>query len=137
MNCAPNACKWCFRIHIPRSIRGGASRSIVTQRWKPVAAMRVGTNVWRETGELLAEVGLSADVAFAATWTIVGRPASTQSISARALCNLFPRSLIADEYRFRARRSYSRPQLLNLLTRLRAEVGFAKLLYLARPVVVR
>jgi len=98
--------------------------SIVTQ------AMEAGSRhaSWDErlarTGELLAEVGLSADVASRLPGHLSGGQRQRINI-ARALCNI-PKILIADEIVSGLDVSIQ-AQLLNLLTRLRAELGFAML----------
>ncbi len=98
--------------------------SIVTQ------AMEAGSRHarWDErlvrTKELLAEVGLSADVASRLPGQLSGGQRQRINI-ARALCNI-PKILIADEIVSGLDVSIQ-AQLLNLLTRLRAELGFAML----------
>jgi peptide/nickel transport system ATP-binding protein len=98
--------------------------SIVTQ------AMEAGSRhaSWDErlarTRELLAEVGLSADVASRLPGQLSGGQRQRINI-ARALCNI-PKILIADEIVSGLDVSIQ-AQLLNLLARLRAELGFAML----------
>ena len=98
--------------------------SIVTQ------AMEAGSRHarWDErlarTRELLAEVGLSADVASRLPGQLSGGQRQRINI-ARALCNI-PKILIADEIVSGLDVSIQ-AQLLNLLARLRAELGFAML----------
>jgi peptide/nickel transport system ATP-binding protein len=98
--------------------------SIVTQ------AMEAGSRHarWDErlarTRELLAEVGLSADVASRLPGQLSGGQRQRINI-ARALCNI-PKILIADEIVSGLDVSIQ-AQLLNLLTRLRAELSFAML----------
>ena len=76
------------------------------------------------TNELLAEVGLSADVASRLPGQLSGGQRQRINI-ARALCNI-PKILIADEIVSGLDVSIQ-AQLLNLLARLRAELGFAML----------
>jgi peptide/nickel transport system ATP-binding protein len=98
--------------------------SIVTQ------AMEAGSRHanWDErlsrTRELLAEVGLSADFASRLPGQLSGGQRQRINI-ARALCNI-PKILIADEIVSGLDVSIQ-AQLLNLLARLRAELGFAML----------
>jgi dipeptide transport system ATP-binding protein len=98
--------------------------SIVTQ------AMEAGTRhaSWEErlarTKELLAEIGLSADFAARLPGQLSGGQRQRVNI-ARALCRL-PKVLIADEIVSGLDVSIQ-AQLLNLLARLRAELGFAML----------
>ncbi len=98
--------------------------SIVTQ------AMEAGSRhaTWNErlarTKELLAEVGLSGDVAARLPGQLSGGQRQRINI-ARALCNI-PKILIADEIVSGLDVSIQ-AQLLNLLARLRAELGFAML----------
>jgi peptide/nickel transport system ATP-binding protein len=98
--------------------------SIVTQ------AMEVGSRhaSWEErrarTAELLAEVGLSADFATRLPGQLSGGQRQRINI-ARALCNI-PKILVADEIVSGLDVSIQ-AQLLNLLARLRAELGFAML----------
>ncbi len=98
--------------------------SIVTQ------AMEAGsrhTN-WNErlarTRELLAEVGMSPDFAARLPGQLSGGQRQRINI-ARALCNI-PKILVADEIVSGLDVSIQ-AQLLNLLARLRAELGFAML----------
>jgi peptide/nickel transport system ATP-binding protein len=98
--------------------------SIITQ------AMEGGTRQasWEErlkrTDELLAEVGLAADFATQLPGQLSGGQRQRVNIG-RALCNI-PKILIADEIVSGLDVSIQ-AQLLNLLTRLRAELGFAML----------
>jgi peptide/nickel transport system ATP-binding protein len=98
--------------------------SIVTQ------AMEAGSRhaSWDErlarTRELLAEVGLSADFAARLPGQLSGGQRQRINI-ARALCTL-PKILVADEIVSGLDVSIQ-AQLLNLLARLRAELGFAML----------
>ena len=98
--------------------------SIVTQ------AMEAGSrhSSWDErlarTRELLAEVGLSADFAARLPGQLSGGQRQRINI-ARALCTL-PKILVADEIVSGLDVSIQ-AQLLNLLARLRAELGFAML----------
>ena len=98
--------------------------SIVTQ------AMEAGTRHadwdarWVRTRELLAEVGLAADFGTRLPGQLSGGQRQRINI-ARALCSL-PKVLIADEIVSGLDVSIQ-AQLLNLLARLRAELGFAML----------
>jgi peptide/nickel transport system ATP-binding protein len=98
--------------------------SIVTQ------AMEAGSRhaSWDErlarTRELLAEVGLSADFAGRLPGQLSGGQRQRVNI-ARALCSI-PKILVADEIVSGLDVSIQ-AQLLNLLARLRAELGFAML----------
>ena len=98
--------------------------SIVTQ------AMEAGSRHagWDErlarTRELLAEVGLSADIGWRLPGQLSGGQRQRVNI-ARALCNI-PKILVADEIVSGLDVSIQ-AQLLNLLARLRAELGFAML----------
>ena len=98
--------------------------SIVTQ------AMEAGSRhaSWDErlarTRELLAEVGLSADFASRLPGQLSGGQRQRINI-ARALCKI-PKILVADEIVSGLDVSIQ-AQLLNLLARLRAELGFAML----------
>ena len=98
--------------------------SIVTQ------AMEAGNRhaSWEErmarTKELLAEVGLSADFAARLPGQLSGGQRQRINIG-RALCNI-PKLLVADEIVSGLDVSIQ-AQLLNLLERLRAELGFAML----------
>lgn len=98
--------------------------SIVTQ------AMEAGSRKvsWDErlsrTKDLLAEVGMPADLAARLPGQLSGGQRQRVNI-ARALCNL-PKVLVADEIVSGLDVSIQ-AQLLNLLARLRAELGFAML----------
>jgi peptide/nickel transport system ATP-binding protein len=98
--------------------------SIITQ------AMEAGSRhaSWEErlkrTAELLAEIGLSADFAARLPSQLSGGQRQRVNIG-RALCNI-PKILIADEIVSGLDVSIQ-AQLLNLLTRLRSELGFAML----------
>ena len=98
--------------------------SIVTQ------AMEAGSRyaTWNErlarTRELLAEVGMPADIAARLPGQLSGGQRQRINI-ARALCNI-PKILVADEIVSGLDVSIQ-AQLLNLLARLRAELGFAML----------
>jgi peptide/nickel transport system ATP-binding protein len=98
--------------------------SIVTQ------AMEAGSRhaKWEErlkrTRELLAEVGMSADFASRLPGQLSGGQRQRVNI-ARALCSI-PKVLVADEIVSGLDVSIQ-AQLLNLLARLRAELGFAML----------
>jgi peptide/nickel transport system ATP-binding protein len=98
--------------------------SIITQ------AMEAGSRHanWEErharTAELLAEVGLSTDFAARLPGQLSGGQRQRINI-ARALCNI-PKVLVADEIVSGLDVSIQ-AQLLNLLARLRAELGFAML----------
>jgi peptide/nickel transport system ATP-binding protein len=98
--------------------------SLVTQ------AMEAGTRhaSWEErlkrTAELLSEIGLAADFATRLPGQLSGGQRQRVNIG-RALCNI-PKILIADEIVSGLDVSIQ-AQLLNLLTRLRSELGFAML----------
>jgi peptide/nickel transport system ATP-binding protein len=98
--------------------------SIVTQ------AMEAGSRhaSWEErvkrTAQLLAEIGLAADFATRLPGQLSGGQRQRVNIG-RALCNI-PKILIADEIVSGLDVSIQ-AQLLNLLTRLRSELGFAML----------
>jgi len=98
--------------------------SIITQ------AMEAGSRhaSWDErvarTKELLVEVGLSADVAARLPGQLSGGQRQRVNI-ARALCNI-PKILVADEIVSGLDVSIQ-AQLLNLLARLRSELGFGML----------
>jgi peptide/nickel transport system ATP-binding protein len=98
--------------------------SIITQ------AMEAGTRhaTWegrlKRTGELLAEIGLAADFATRLPGQLSGGQRQRVNIG-RALCNI-PKILIADEIVSGLDVSIQ-AQLLNLLARLRSELGFAML----------
>jgi peptide/nickel transport system ATP-binding protein len=95
-------------------------------------AMEAGSRhaTWQErltrTKELLAEVGLSADFATRLPGQLSGGQRQRVNI-ARALCNI-PKILVADEIVSGLDVSIQ-AQLLNLLARLRSELGFGMLFH--------
>jgi peptide/nickel transport system ATP-binding protein len=98
--------------------------SIVTQAMEAGSRHASWDQRLARTRELLAEVGLSADVASRLPGQLSGGQRQRINI-ARALCNI-PKILIADEIVSGLDVSIQ-AQLLNLLARLRAELGFAML----------
>ena len=98
--------------------------SIVTQAMEAGSRHASWDQRLARTRELLAEVGLSADIASRLPGQLSGGQRQRINI-ARALCNI-PKILIADEIVSGLDVSIQ-AQLLNLLTRLRAELGFAML----------
>jgi oligopeptide/dipeptide ABC transporter ATP-binding protein len=98
--------------------------SIVTQAMEAGSRQASWDERLNRTKELLAEVGMPADLAARLPGQLSGGQRQRVNI-ARALCNL-PKLLVADEIVSGLDASIQ-AQLLNLLTRLRAELGFAML----------
>jgi peptide/nickel transport system ATP-binding protein len=98
--------------------------SIVTQAMEAGSRHASWDKRLKRTQELLAEVGLSADFATRLPGQLSGGQRQRINI-ARALCTL-PKILVADEIVSGLDVSIQ-AQLLNLLARLRAELGFAML----------
>ena len=98
--------------------------SIVTQAMEAGSRHADWDTRWARTRELLAEVGLAADFGTRLPGQLSGGQRQRINI-ARALCSL-PKVLIADEIVSGLDVSIQ-AQLLNLLARLRAELGFAML----------
>ena len=97
---------------------------IVTQAMEAGSRHARWSERLKRTRELLAEVGLSEDFASRLPGQLSGGQRQRINI-ARALCNI-PKVLIADEIVSGLDVSIQ-AQLLNLLTRLRVELGFAML----------
>jgi oligopeptide/dipeptide ABC transporter ATP-binding protein len=98
--------------------------TIVTQAMEASSRQASWDERLNRTKELLAEVGMPADLAARLPGQLSGGQRQRVNI-ARALCNL-PKVLVADEIVSGLDVSIQ-AQLLNLLTRLRAELGFAML----------
>jgi len=98
--------------------------SIVTQAMEAGSRHANWDERWARTRALLAEVGLAADFGARLPGQLSGGQRQRINI-ARALCSL-PKVLIADEIVSGLDVSIQ-AQLLNLLARLRAELGFAML----------
>ncbi len=98
--------------------------SIITQAMEAGSRHASWDQRLARTRELLAEVGLSADFATRLPGQLSGGQRQRINI-ARALCNI-PKVLVADEIVSGLDVSIQ-AQLLNLLARLRAELGFAML----------
>jgi peptide/nickel transport system ATP-binding protein len=98
--------------------------SIVTQAMEAGSRFARWDERLKRTGELLAEVGMAADFASRLPGQLSGGQRQRVNI-ARALCSL-PKVLIADEIVSGLDVSIQ-AQLLNLLARLRVELGFAML----------
>jgi peptide/nickel transport system ATP-binding protein len=98
--------------------------SIVTQAMEAGSRHARWDERLKRTRELLAEVGMAADFASRLPGQLSGGQRQRVNI-ARALCNI-PRVLVADEIVSGLDVSIQ-AQLLNLLARLRGELGFAML----------
>jgi peptide/nickel transport system ATP-binding protein len=98
--------------------------SIVTQAMEAGSRHASADDRLKRTKELLAEVGMPADIAARLPGQLSGGQRQRINI-ARALCRM-PKVLIADEIVSGLDVSIQ-AQLLNLLARLRAELGFAML----------
>ena len=98
--------------------------SIVTQAMEAGSRYAQWDERLKRTQELLAEVGMAADFAARLPGQLSGGQRQRINI-ARALCNL-PKVLVADEIVSGLDVSIQ-AQLLNLLARLRDELGFAML----------
>jgi len=98
--------------------------SIITQAMEAGSRQASWSERLARTRELLAEVGLSADFAARLPGQLSGGQRQRINI-ARALCSI-PKILVADEIVSGLDVSIQ-AQLLNLLARLRAELGFAML----------
>jgi peptide/nickel transport system ATP-binding protein len=98
--------------------------SIVTQAMEAANGHAAWPERRERTKALLAEMGLPADLAGLLPWQLSGGQRQRINI-ARALCNV-PKLLVADEIVSGLDVSIQ-AQLLNLLARLRAELGFAML----------
>jgi len=110
----------------PQSALNPRSRvaSIVTQAMEAGSNHAVAKERLERTNELLAEVGMPADIAMRLPGQLSGGQRQRINI-ARALCRL-PKLLVADEIVSGLDVSIQ-AQLLNLLARLRTELGFAML----------
>jgi peptide/nickel transport system ATP-binding protein len=98
--------------------------SIVTQAMEAGSSYARWDERLKRTKELLIEVGMSSDLAARLPGQLSGGQRQRINI-ARALCNI-PKVLVADEIVSGLDVSIQ-AQLLNLLARLRAELGFAML----------
>jgi peptide/nickel transport system ATP-binding protein len=98
--------------------------SIITQAMEAGSRQATWEERLKRTTELLAEIGLAADFAARLPSQLSGGQRQRVNIG-RALCNI-PKILIADEIVSGLDVSIQ-AQLLNLLARLRSELGFAML----------